>query len=190
MGYKLTAFLVRSHAAWPTALQHRAGPFVRLYADSEGSLVLVPILEPTIRRQEKREASEDSDPVTAGFLELRESTVVLGIEASRFGRLAYVHAEFIGGPGIQASIGWQDGAVAFGPDLTASNVVEASDAKTDTGADYDVVLPPDEMAIGHALDFLGVKQDPSAFDLFDTVGLGRHRFTRRWLEDAAAADQA
>jgi hypothetical protein len=188
MGYVLEALLVRRYAGWSEELQRRAGPAVALYEDREGSLVLIPILDPDIRSSGELDTRGIEDPIVPGFLKLRQSVAEFCTEASRFGRLTYVHAEFFGGTGVQAAIGWQDGAVEFGPDFTASTAVEAVDAKIDTGGDYLVIPPPADLAIEHALEFLLAETAPSAVDLFDTVGLGRHRWTNDWLDDEGRLD--
>jgi hypothetical protein len=79
----------------------------------------------------------------------------LAARLSATGRVAYVEAEFFGGVGEQVSAGWENGALVFGP-------LNASDA------------------INQALRWLGVTAD-AEMDEFDTVGLGRHRFTERWV---------
>lgn len=82
--------------------------------------------------------------------------VWLAARLSAGGRVVYVEAEFFGGVGEQYSVGWEGGAVAWGP-----------------------LAAPD--AINQALRWLGVTVEPDAPDEFDTLGLGRHRFTERWL---------
>ncbi len=72
------------------------------------------------------------------------------------GRVAYVEAAFFGGVGEQISAGWEAGELVFGP-------VNAADA------------------INQALRWLGVVAAEDAHDEFDALGLGRHRFTERWL---------
>jgi hypothetical protein len=79
----------------------------------------------------------------------------LAAKLSTAGRVVYVEAEFFGGVGEQASAGWENGEMVFGP-------VTASDA------------------INQALRWLGVSAAPPD-DEFDALGLGRHRFTERWL---------
>lgn len=108
-----------------------------------------------------------------GFLDLTTTTEQLAEELSDERRCIYVHAEFFGGLGFQASLGWQGGRVAFGPCLTANHPAER---QTDG---YQVVSKP-EWAINRALRFLGVVA--SSADEFDAVGLGRHRTTSAWPE--------
>ena len=79
----------------------------------------------------------------------------LAEKLSAGGKVAYVEAEFFGGVGEQASAGWEQGQVAFAP-------LNAQDA------------------INRALRWLGVTAEGED-DEFDTLGLGRHRFTERWV---------
>ena len=102
-------------------------------------------------------------PAVSGFDRLTEDVVAEAERLSAGGRVAYVEAEFFGGQGSQAAIGWEDGLVAFGPRLTQT-----------PGEDRDGFEPVeagDDMAISEALLWLGVEPDPGR-DAFDTLGLG------------------
>ncbi len=75
------------------------------------------------------------------------------------GRVAYVETEYFGGNGVQSAAVWERGAIAFGP------------KQADVGP------------INEALRLLGVERT-NAKDEFDTVGLGRHRGNKGWIEEA------
>jgi hypothetical protein len=70
--------------------------------------------------------------------------------------VAFLAAEFFGGSGSQAVIGWQDGRLAFGP-------LQAIDA------------------INQALRWLGI-DSAGHRDEFDALHLGRHRDTESWTK--------
>ena len=90
-----------------------------------------------------------------------------------------MHAEFSGGPGLQAAVGWRGGKIAFGPRFTATHRFERPHRR------YRVIRKRRPsgalvaMAIDEALHFLGVRA-VADLDEFDTVGLGEHRSTERW----------
>jgi hypothetical protein len=79
----------------------------------------------------------------------------VGGKLSTSGRVAYVEAELFGGAGTQANCLFENGILVSNPTVH-------------------------ENAINQALKFLGVEV-AGAFDEFETVGLGRHRNTERWL---------
>ncbi len=91
---------------------------------------------------------------------VKPAVLWLAARLSAAGRVVYVEAEFFGGVGEQISAGWEAGQLVFGP-------VNAGDA------------------INQALRWLGVKVEPVPGELlsdeFDGLGLGRHRFTERWV---------
>src|SRR5262249_13831328 len=76
------------------------------------------------------------------------------------GPLMYFETEYFGGSGGQGAAVFQDGEVIFGPTWGTIGT------------------------INQALKLLGVRVAPPAHDEFDTVGLGRHRHTERWLEQS------
>ena len=82
--------------------------------------------------------------------------------ASRHARVVYVEAEFFGGTGAQASLGWQDGRVALGPLRTQT-----------PGEDFEgfeEVEARGDWAINRALVWLGVRGGKGT-DAFEAVGL-------------------
>ena len=81
---------------------------------------------------------------------------------SMAGPLAYVEAGFFGGDGGQAARVWRDGIVVYEADV------------------LELTGPSEQWPINHALRVLGLFPDPGV-DLFDELGLGRHRHTEDWL---------
>ena len=81
---------------------------------------------------------------------------------SQTGPLAHVQASFFRGGGGQGARMWRDGMVVW-----------ERDALELTG-------PPRDWPINAALARLGLDL-PGEDDLFDAVGLGRHRDTEDWL---------
>ncbi len=78
--------------------------------------------------------------------------------ASRQGMLMYFETDYFGGLGCQGAAVFQHGELIFGP----------QSAKTG--------------AINQGLKLLGIRIKPPAQDEFETIGLGRHRDTERWIE--------
>jgi len=85
------------------------------------------------------------------------------LNASSIGRIAYIEAEFFGGIGYQSAILWEDGKAILGPFLAQN-------------------LPLPEMPINRVLREMGVIASDQ-IDEFDTLGLGIHRETDKWLSD-------
>lgn len=113
-------------------------------------------------------ATDDLDDELGGgnmphgeFWRLTQGLVRLGVELSRARPVAYVETDYFGGSGDQAAMVWEDGEVLSEP------------SKTRMGA------------IDHALLHLGVEKG-GADDRFDALGLGRHRHTDDWAEQAMA----
>jgi hypothetical protein len=79
-------------------------------------------------------------------------------------RVIYVEAEFFGGTGNQAAIGWQGGILGFGPRRTQMPMEDR--------AGYAVVADQADMAINAALRWLGITRTQTR-DEFDVVGIGR-----------------
>jgi hypothetical protein len=98
-----------------------------------------------------------TEPVASGIFEYLSARVEEWVaSASLGGRLAYVEAEYFGGTGLQAAVGFQEGAIALGP------------------------MQADVGPINTALNFLGVVRT-AQMDEFDTVDLGRHRSVDDWV---------
>ena len=173
MAYLLEALIIRGAPGWPEPIA-RIGRPVPLHAPDGVPLGLLPL---TASLTSALGVDEADDPVL-GFYELRRPVADLAAEASLTAPVTYVHAEFHGGTGFQAAMGWLDGAVAFGPRFTANRPEEADEH-------YEVVWGRrangaiEAMAIDEALQFLGIEAIGDR-DEFDIVGLGAHRFTEDW----------
>jgi hypothetical protein len=103
--------------------------------------------------------------VEPGFHRLDADAETSARRISADGRVVYVEAEFFGGTGTQASIGWEAGQRSFGP------------VKTQIGEDepgFETVDEVAEMAINQALRWLGVRRT-ARLDEFDVLGLRRLR---------------
>lgn len=83
----------------------------------------------------------------------------LAAEWSRRGPVAYVETEYFGGIGDQAALVWEGGEVVYGPE------------RAEMGP------------INEALSRLGAERG-GHLDLFEAVGLRRHRHTGDWIEEA------
>ncbi len=134
MAYSLEAILVNECTKAPDGLLSIA------LADG---IRLVPI-EPINQAMLGRRFGEDSKASVPGLISLTTNVQRLGADLSSGRRSAYVHAEFFGGPGFQAAVGWENEQVAFSPCLTANH---PSEMMTE---DYSVVGLQD-MAINRAL---------------------------------------
>ena len=174
MAYVLEALIVRGAPAWPEPVA-RLGRVVPLRSPDAAPLGLLP-LTGAVR---SLLGDDGAAAPVLGFLELRQPVVELAAEASLTAPVAYVHAEFFGGGGFQAAVGWRGGKVAFGPRFTATHRGERPHRR------YRVVRSRrpsgalTAMAIDEALQFLGVEAVGNN-DEFDTVDLGAHRSTEGW----------
>ncbi len=81
--------------------------------------------------------------------------------------VAYIEADYFGGVGTQAALGWHRDE-RLGPFITES--------RPDVPREPD----PEQWAINRVLRYLGVEKG-AAFDAFDALGLGRQRNTSRWV---------
>jgi hypothetical protein len=145
MTFVLAGLVSRNHALDSAS---RADELIRL---SQG-LVLMPT---------------SARPLMDG-LEVEPWVLDLAMTASRAARVAYLEAEFSGGTGAQAAIGYEHGSVGLGPLLTQS---------VGEGLSGFVEVPPrkaDDWAINRALAWLGV--DPGdEIDAFSAAGFGSRR---------------
>ena len=173
MAYFLEALIVRGTPDWPEPIA-RVGRPVLLHAPDGMPLGLLPLKDAVMSALGVDEAH---DPVL-GFYELRRPVADLAAEASLTAPVVYVHAEYHGGTGTQAAVGWLDGAVAFGPRFTTNWPGAVDDH-------YELVMGRrasgaiEAEAIDQALQFLGIEAVGDR-DEFDIVGLGAHRFTEDW----------
>ena len=88
----------------------------------------------------------------------------LSLELPEGTRAVYVEAEFFGGTGSQAAIGFEDGVARFGPVRTQT--------PSEDREGFAVVDGLDEMAINVVLRWLGVARTGTR-DEFDSVGIAR-----------------
>ena len=87
------------------------------------------------------------------FLTTTIEKTILGIIKDRM--VAYIEAEYFGGQGVQSGIVWKTGNRIFEEELGVNT-------------------------INQILKLFGiVRLDP--LDEFDTIGLGRHRHTEKWI---------
>lgn len=162
MAYVLEALLVRLGSE----VTEMPAPHVVLNADL--GLVLIPITDAVRARH-----SAGQDALVAGFYQLTDGVARWATELSRFGQVFYVHAEFHGGTGFHAVVGWDYGQRTVDPLFTRNHPAEAETW-------YQTLTPDQPMAINLALRLLGVERGSSS-DEFAAVELGRHRFTDEWV---------
>lgn len=128
-------------------------------------LSLVPLL--AAGEDPGRAESSDGDPI----FRLTPAEEHLAAGVSCHGPVAYVEAETFAGVGVQAAAVWHDGSMTLGP-LVWDSSAPAADTRQ-----------PADLPINVVLAALGVVPIPP-MDAFDTLGLGRHRFTEDWLTPA------
>jgi hypothetical protein len=165
VGYVLEALLAPPTVAETAAASLPGTGVVTLH---EG-VALVPITEDAAQALSPGDRSIISlladQPLPAALTELLRRT-------SRDGPIAYVEADFFGGTGQQAAVLWEHGEVAVGP------LVDPEPSKLFTRR------PLSESPFNQVLRRIGVSVARGQLDEFDTVGLGRHRDTEDWLDDA------
>jgi hypothetical protein len=149
VGYAIEALLGAAEALQPLTETYRTARIVTL-TDGLAMVPMVEILRNSIQRQNHDPEKEPNWP----FWHFSPEGAMTVAETCEHGALAYVEARFYAGVGVQASVGWRDGALRHGP-LSATD------------------------AINQALRFLGIVPAEDK-DEFDTVGLGRHRLTDMW----------
>jgi hypothetical protein len=150
MAYSIRAVIGRREAIF--LLRPYTG--VRVVALADVNFALVPITDGLLEALNEG-AAVTPDPSDA-FEYLSAPVVAWIAEGSRGGRLAYVEAEYFGGTGAQAAIGFDGGTVTL-----------AAKRSEDVGP------------INSALHFLGVAR-ASTQDEFETVGLAHHRRLEDW----------
>ena len=149
MAYTLQAFVLRSSVAGAATQSFSSAVVVPL----EQGVSLIPLIDAFLLELEAQYGAslnfEFEDLPT-----LNGSAAKWAEQISHTGPLAYLAAEFFGGQGSQAAIGWQTGINAFGP-LQAGH------------------------AINDVLRWLSIGSVGS-MDEFDTLDLGRYRTTEEW----------
>lgn len=154
MAYELEAIVAPIEVA--SAIGHELNQPV---IDLDGSLGLIPWAEHVL---DQMGPSDDSAEL-AGFAYLHSSLIELLARASVEQPVAYFEAMYFGGQGVQAAAVFRDGAMRW---------------HSPAGSEPGVVWP--NSPISQGLRQLGVKAAVGQ-DEFDTVGLGRHRRTDRWV---------
>lgn len=158
MGYVLRALVGRR-----SVIEHACARAKGVLVDLPQGYALLPLMD------DDYPVHGDTPIVDDTFYSLTHEVARLAVETSHNGPVGYLEVEFFGGTGQQASMVWRDGAVVLGPLLSDNEYGQLED-------------PISEWAVNKALRYLGVQQ--AERDEFDALGLGRHRATEEWLEDA------
>lgn len=162
MGYVLEALLAPPTIAEVAAASMPGTGVVRLHE----RIALVPITEDAAEALSPGDRSLVSlltgQPLPTALTELLRRT-------SREGPIAYVEADFFGGTGQQAAVLWEHGEIALGPLVDPNDLVRGA---------------PSQWPFNQVLRRMDVSVAPGQLDEFATVGLGRHRETEDWLDDA------
>ncbi|MEO3972574.1 hypothetical protein [Streptomyces sp. CAU 1734] len=154
MGYTLEAVI-----AGETLLRTAAAPEpAAVVVPLGGGLALIPMTD------ELFDAVTDGTEPETGFHRLPGGFGRVLAQWSAAGPVAYVEAEFFGGWGEQHAVVWASGTPALGP-------LHQPEGEPS---------PPEGSPISQALRRLGVVVADGDVDEFETAGLGRHRFTKRW----------
>lgn len=140
---------------------------LRIIAEQNALMVIIPLgqnkgmipITSTLQKSLNEEQStfHEEHPFHRLFSTLQKNA----FNASSIGRIAYVEAEYFGGAGYQSAILWDNRKAILGPFLAQN-------------------LPLREMPINRVLREMGVIGDDQV-DEFDTLALGRHRETDKWL---------
>jgi hypothetical protein len=118
-------------------------------------LLLMPITDDLLRELGEE---DPSDPQLVGCFEgLSARVEEFAVSLSRVAPIAYVETEYFGGVGVQGAAVWIDGARRL------------------------LIEPCESGPINDALRLLGVVAREGV-DEFDSVGLGRHRSNKVWLD--------
>lgn len=122
------------------------------------SITLLPVTDDVFDQVAATSPSRETrDP----FWKLSGALEALIIDVSRYGRVAYIEADYFGGTGTQTAAVWQESQVIMEPEHA------------------DGIGP-----INRALNVLGVMAAPGQ-DEFDAVKLGRHRRTSAWIDEVS-----
>jgi hypothetical protein len=148
MGYTLEALIASTavFAAVPPSLMH-----VKVVSLAQG-LSLVPVTGELHDELGLTRAKPFEE-----FWLLSQNLAEFAATLSQQGKVVYVEADYFGGVGTQATVGWHRGHVDLGP------------------------LYGEGGAINEALRWLGIKRD-GFLDEFEAVGLRQHRETEAWAE--------
>jgi hypothetical protein len=172
MSYDLTALIGAPGTLRPAVASLPGARVVELAA----GLALVPLTGPVLAAIRARGGERATAPAS-GFQALTPAVARLAAGASAAGPVLYAEAEFFGGDGSQAAIGWRGGQVSFGPLHTQTRGEGREGFAVAAGAGLR------GMALNAGLRDLGVRApaDGEAWqDEFWTAGLGRCRSTQDW----------
>jgi len=172
MGYDLTGLIGAPGILRPGVA---AVPGARVVGLDAG-LALVPLTGPVLAAVRAAGGPEDAGPLP-GFHQLTPAVARWAAGLSAAGPVLYAEAEFFGGSGSQAAIGWRDGQVWFGPLRTRTPDEDREGFAVAAGPGLR------GMAINAGLRRLGVPTPPDGepwMDEFWTVGLSRQRSTDDW----------
>lgn len=151
MGYEIQAIIAKVSTL---SIISRSCKYAQVSCLRQG-FGLIPVVD---RLFDELQSSQQYDAFQStefeGFYRLSAVAFLLK-EVSKTAPVAYIEAEFHGGAGAQSSIAWTNNCVSFGPEHSGD-------------------------AINKVLRHLGVQAIGLA-DEFDTLGLGHHRHTERWL---------
>ena len=143
---------IASHWALNAPAELNQG-FGFLPLDKENLPALLKIPDAQIRLDCEADDREDGD----AFEYLTPSLIAFCVANSLGNRFAYVETQYFGGLGGQGAAVFDDGKLVWGP-----------------------IMDSDSKPIGDALQMLGATQTAGEYDLFDSVGLGRHRDNDDW----------
>ncbi len=172
MGYDLTALIGAPDTLRPAVA---AVPGARV-VDIAAGLALVPLTGPVLGAI-RAGGGERAVAPARGFQALTPAVARFAAGASAAGPVLYAEAEFFGGSGSQAVIGWRGGRVSIGPLLTQT-MGEGREG-------FAVAAGPGlrGMALNAGLRDLGVRTPADGEpwqDEFQAAGLGRCRATEDW----------
>ena len=149
MPYRLEAIVSKAQVPEERLAQFAAATRVKLDQD----VWLIPLTKALLGELDQVSGIDQHKQI-AEFESITPAIIWFAERLSMHGRVIYIEAEFFGGAGSQASVGWHNPELLFGP-------IKA------TGA------------INQALHWLGVVRRQRQ-DEFDSIGLGNHRTTEEW----------
>lgn len=163
MGYELTALIGREILT-SVPLEYSAACVIPL----RHSLQMIPLTIAFWKELEAHSAAGASPRYEQiGEINLKTCIADLAQQLSVKEPVAYVEAGFLGGVGSQQAIVWQGGQVMLATAMDGFG------------------------AINQALHYFGVQaNNPTILDEFMMVGLGRWRYTERWLESFTASQSS
>jgi hypothetical protein len=131
----------------------------------EQGFVLIPLTDKLFDELVTKDSDEQ---LVLDFLKLTSEVQIWLSKLSKGGKVAYLEADYFGGTGSQSACVYENGKVTLEPFSTNNENPESS-------------LPLGQHAINIALRHVGVLT-VSGHDEFDSIGLGKCRFTNNWLK--------